>query len=157
MPGRNMLAHATLGATALVLLAYAPALAQARSSEDQVIGSGQGRDILWIDNQDSVACPRKPVWTLAVQGAALLLKTRNFDYQAVPIVPRGDGSASMDRVLQPGRNLKYRVSGTFDGRGRMTLRLEDLAREGGPCSWRFAAEYRDGIAPGVKAVRNKGP
>lgn len=92
-----------------------------------------------------------------VQGTTLLLKTRNFDYQAVPILLRGDGSASMDRVFQPARNIKYRVSGTFDGRGRMRLRLEDLEREGGPCSWKFAAEYQDGIVPGVKAARSGNP
>jgi hypothetical protein len=152
-----VLAHLALGATALAFLARAPAFAQASGAEDQRIGSGQSQDILWIDNQDSASCPKKPIWTLAVQGTTLLLKTRNFDYQAVPIVLRGDGSASMDRVFQPGRNLKYRVSGTFDGRGRMRLRLEDLAREGGPCSWRFAAEYQDGLVPGVKATRSKSP
>lgn len=108
-----------------------------------------------MDNQDSSACPRKPIWTIAVQGATLLLKTRNFDYQAVPIVLRGDGSASMDRTFQPRRNLKYRVSGTFDGRGYMRLRLEDLAREGEPCSWRFMAEYPDGVVPGIRAVRSR--
>ena len=92
-----------------------------------------------------------------MQGATLLLKTRNFDYQSVPIALRGDGSASMDRVLQPERNIKYRISGTFNGRGRMRLRLEDLAREGPPWSWRFAAEYQDGIVPGIKAVRSRNP
>ncbi len=117
----------------------------------------QGQDIVWIDNQERSACPSRPIWTVAVQGNALLFKTRNFDYQVVPVALRGDGSASLDHIFRPGRNLKYRISGTFDGRGRMKLRLDDLGREDAPCSWRYEAEYPDGIMPGVKAARNRTP
>lgn len=156
-PGRALFAHLAPCAIALALLAHAPAFAQAGGTADRTMGSPPAQDIVWTDNQDSSVCPRRPTWTIAVQGTALLLKTRNFDYQIVPIALRGDGSASMDRVFQPGRNLKYRVIGTFDGKGRMRLRLEDLAREGGPCSWRFEAEYQDGVVPGVKATRSRTP
>lgn len=155
--GRGAFAHLAPSVAALAFLAHAPAFAESTVARDRATASSPGQDIVWTDNQDSAVCPKRPVWTIAVQGTALLLKTRNFDYQAVPIALRGDGSASMDRVFQPGRNLKYRVSGTFDGQGRMRLRLEDLSREGGPCSWRFEAEYQDGLVPGVKATRSRNP
>ena len=142
------------------LLFLSPLSAQAEtpgSGRYPVIGASVPQDIVWTDNQDGFVCPSRPVWSIAIQGTNLLLKTRNFDYQAVPIALRGDGSASMDRIIQPGRNVKYRVSGTFDGKGRLRLRLEDLAREREPCSWRFEAEYREGIVPGVKAGRSSSP
>jgi hypothetical protein len=151
------LAHFALSGAALAFLAGTPAFAEPNGARDRAIGSIEGQDIVWTDNQNSSACPSRPVWTIAVQGTSLLFKTRNFDYQSVPVALRGDGSASMDRVFQPGRNLKYRISGTFDGQGRMRLRLEDLAREGEPCSWRFAAEYQDDVVPGVKATRSRRP
>ncbi len=154
---RDVLAHLALGVSALAALAHAPAFAQSGGARDQAIGSNPGQDFVWTDNQERSACPRKPIWTIAVQGTTLLFKTKNFDYQAVPVALRGDGSASMDRVFQPGRNLKYRISGTFDGHGRMRLRLDDLSREGGPCSWRFEAEYQDDVVPGVKAARARSP
>lgn len=155
--GRDAFAHLALSVTALAFLADAPAFAESNSARDRAIGSSPAQDIVWTDNQDSSACPKRPVWTIMAQGTTLLLKTRNFDYQVVPIALRGDGSASMDHVIQPGRNVKYRISGTFDGHGRMRLRLEDLAREGRPCSWRLEAEYQDGIVPGVKAARSRNP
>ena len=142
------------------LIVLLPLAAQAEtpgSGRYPVIVGGATQDIAWTDNQDGFVCPSRPVWSVTVQGTSLLLKTRNFDYQAVPIALRGDGSASMDRIIQPGRNVKYRVSGTFDGKGRLRLRLEDLTREREPCSWRFEAEYRDGIVPGVKAGRSGSP
>lgn len=149
-----VLAALALSVAAPVLVA--PAAAEPRSTGDQTVGSTP-LDIVWMSNQADSACAKRPIWTIAVQGKALLLRTRNFDYQSVPIAPRGDGSASMDRVLQPARNLKYRVSGSFDGHGTLRLLLEDLAREAEPCSWRFEAKYADGVAPGVSATRSRKP
>lgn len=143
--------------TVLTVLAHTAAFAQPDGARDRAIDSSPGQDFVWMDNQDRAACPKRPIWTIAVQGTTLLFKTRNFDYQTVPVALRGDGSASMDRVFQSGRNVKYRISGTFDGRGRMRLRLEDLTREGAPCSWRFEAGYQDGVVPGVKATRSRNP
>lgn len=142
------------------LIVLSPLAARAEtpgSGRYPVIGASPTQDIVWTDNQDGFVCPSRPVWSLAVQGTNLLLKTRNFDYQSIPIALRGDGSASMDRIIQPARNVKYRVSGTFDGKGRLRLRLEDLARERDPCSWRFEAVYQEGIVPGVRAGRSSSP
>jgi len=142
------------------LIALLHPVAQAQtpgSGRSPVLGASSTRDFVWVDDQESSACPRRPSWTLAIRGANLLLKSRNFDYQAIPIAARGDGSASMDRIFQPGRNVKYRVSGTFDGKGRLRLRLDDLSREHGPCSWRFEAEYQDEVVPGVKSARSRNP
>lgn len=150
--------HMTISATALLFFALPLARAETLTqTSTPVLGESPIQAIVWTDNQDTAACPRRPTWLVAVQGPLLLFRTRAFDYQAVPIALRGDGSASLDRVIQPGVNIKYRVSGTFNGKGRVTLRLEDLAREGGPCSWRFGAEHQEGILPGVKGGRSKGP
>jgi hypothetical protein len=142
----------------LIVLSPLAALAEPpRGGRYPVIGADGAQDFVWLDNQDGFVCPSRPLWSLAIQGTNLLLKSRNFDFQAIPIALRGDGTASMDRVIQPGRNVKYRISGTFDGKGRLKLRLEDVSRERGPCSWRFEAEYPDGIVPGIKAVRSGSP
>ncbi|CAN5118504.1 hypothetical protein BH10PSE6_BH10PSE6_29510 [soil metagenome] len=142
----------------LIFLSHPAARAETPgSAQNPSLGAGDALDFVWSNNPGSLACPRRPLWSIAIQGTNLLLKSRNFDFQAIPIALRGDGSASMDRVIQPGRNVKYRVSGSFDGRGRLRLRLQDLMGEGEPCSWRFEAEYQDGIVPGVKAARSTSP
>jgi hypothetical protein len=142
------------------LIFLSPQAAQAQApgrSQVPMLGAGDALDFAWSNDPGSFACPRRPVWSMAIQGTNLLLKSRNFEFQTIPIALRGDGSASLERVIYPGRNVKYRVSGSFDGRGRLRLRLRDLAGEGEPCSWRFEADYQDGIVPGVKAVRSSSP
>lgn len=148
------------GALLASLVFLSPQAARAEtlgSAQVPLLGVGDALDFVWSNNPGSLACPGRPAWSLAIQGTNLLLKSRNFDFQKIPIALRGDGSASLDRIIQPGKNVKYRVTGTFDGRGRLRLRLQDLMGEGQPCSWRFEAEYRNGIVPGVKAIRSTGP
>ena len=107
---------------------------------------------LVLKDGDSV-CPGKFRWIATVKGSDLFIKTRNLEYQRIPIALRGDGSASMDQTIQPGRNLKYRITGTFDGKGRLWLRLEELAQPDRRCVWEVTSSYRNGIAPGIAGGR----
>jgi hypothetical protein len=129
-----------------------PAYAQSRDRRAaQVFDLDVPQDIIWQVEQDTSACAKRPIWTLRIQPTNLLVRTPNFDYQPpIPIRLRGDGTASMDREIQPGRNVRYRVSGSFDGKGRLFLRLEDVARDDIRCSWKFSAWYKEGVVSGVK-------
>jgi hypothetical protein len=110
-------------------------------------------DIEFLLTEGDPVCPRKFRWIASVKGSDFFIKTRNTEYQRIPIALRGNGSASMDHTIQPGRNLKYRITGTFDGKGRVWLRLEDLAQLDRPCVWEVTSSYRTGIAPGIAGGR----
>jgi hypothetical protein len=140
----------------IVLFPFIPVAAQPDArSPSALFAPSTDNDFELVLKEGDSACPGKFRWIATVKGSDFFIKTRNFDYQRIPIALRGDGSASMDHTIQPGRNLKYRITGTFDGKGRLWLRLEDLAQHDRRCVWDVTSSYRNGIAPGISGGRQQ--
>jgi hypothetical protein len=143
-----------LGSMGTVVFPFSEVAAQADvRSPSGTFAPSSDNDIEFLLTEGDSVCPRKFRWIATVKGSDFFIKTRNVDYQRVPIALRGNGSASMDHTMQPGRNLKYRITGTFDGKGRLWLRLEDLVQLDRPCVWEVTTSYRNGIAPGIAGGR----